>query len=552
MSSDLVIDEIDDFTGDDLIAIGRLIHLAGMLGRKVMISSATIPPFLAEGYFKAYRDGWQLYCKTRSASEVIGCAWVDEFNTKVTSNHFSETDTPQAIHQYRQDHEQFIEKRVTNLQKQPAKRKADISDCQAIIEQHQGQSHQQQDVIESKQKAYFNVIAQSALNKHQAHNFKDEATQMNVSFGVIRVANISPCVALTHYLLEKNWPENTQVRVMAYHSQQVLLLRSMQERHLDKVLKRKEKKGEAPEALNEPVIRQHLTNIKKNSHDFENVLFILVATPVEEVGRDHDFDWAVIEPSSYRSIIQLAGRVKRHREGEVSQPNIALLQFNWKGLREHHIEQNKAFNRPGFEDVIRLQSHDLNKLIDIKVVAQRLDAIPRIKHLRPLAADYMRHLRSVGSLADLEHVATWSWLANYKKKGVGEQTSPGSLQGWLNHHWFLTALPQHLAPFRQSEPTLKVFLVWSKEQQESRFCEKNEQGYTVDRENILNIQRTQLSQQAEQQLWLTRDFDHICIELADQQEIRQRLVSLRYGELSFPHNENTKYKYNDQLGLVKV
>uniref|UniRef100_UPI003F582562 hypothetical protein n=1 Tax=Vibrio cholerae TaxID=666 RepID=UPI003F582562 len=33
-SSDLVIDEIDDFTGDDSIAIGRLVHLAGMLGVK--------------------------------------------------------------------------------------------------------------------------------------------------------------------------------------------------------------------------------------------------------------------------------------------------------------------------------------------------------------------------------------------------------------------------------------------------------------------------------------------------------------------------------------
>lgn len=38
LSSDLVIDEVDDFDGKDLIAIGRLIHLAGMLGRKVMIS----------------------------------------------------------------------------------------------------------------------------------------------------------------------------------------------------------------------------------------------------------------------------------------------------------------------------------------------------------------------------------------------------------------------------------------------------------------------------------------------------------------------------------
>jgi CRISPR/Cas system-associated endonuclease/helicase Cas3 len=42
LSACLIIDEVDDFDGRDLIAIGRLIHHAGMLGRKVMISSATI------------------------------------------------------------------------------------------------------------------------------------------------------------------------------------------------------------------------------------------------------------------------------------------------------------------------------------------------------------------------------------------------------------------------------------------------------------------------------------------------------------------------------
>jgi CRISPR-associated endonuclease/helicase Cas3 len=52
MSSDLVIDEVDDFDGRDLIAIGRLIHHAGMLGRKVMISSATIAPDLALGFYQ--------------------------------------------------------------------------------------------------------------------------------------------------------------------------------------------------------------------------------------------------------------------------------------------------------------------------------------------------------------------------------------------------------------------------------------------------------------------------------------------------------------------
>jgi CRISPR-associated endonuclease/helicase Cas3 len=129
---------------------------------------------------------------------------------------------------------------------------------------------------------------------------------------------------------------------MAYHSRQVLLLRSEQERHLDQVLKRKEKREEQPAAFSNEVIRQHL-----DSTDDEHVIFILVATPVEEVGRDHDFDWAIVEPSSYRSIIQLAGRVLRHRklEHDIHKPNIALLQYNLRGLRKAKV----AFEKPGFE-----------------------------------------------------------------------------------------------------------------------------------------------------------------------------------------------------------
>jgi CRISPR-associated endonuclease/helicase Cas3 len=550
MSSDLVIDEIDDFTGDDLIAIGRLIHLAGMLGRKVMISSATIPPYLAEGYFKAYRDGWKLYVQTRDASNVIGCAWIDEFATQVSTNDL--TETPKAVGQYREEHGQFIDKRVAKLQQQTAKRKADISDCQSLIKKHHGQSHHQEEVIESKKTAYYTLIAESALNKHQHHHFYDELSTTKVSFGVVRVANIKPCVELAQFLLAKDWPESTEVRVMAYHSQQVLLMRSIQERHLDIVLKRKEKPGETPAALNEPVIRQHLTDIRARIPDVQNVVFILVATPVEEVGRDHDFDWAVIEPSSYRSIIQLAGRVRRHREGAITDPNIALLQYNWKGLRDLHDDDARVFNRPGFDDFMRLVCKDLKQLIDVNALAQRLDAIPRIQRSPQLTADYLRHLAQASTLVELEHAATWHWLANYKSAGVGAQTGPHTLQGWLNHDWFLTALPQALAPFRKSEPSLKVFLVFDEVLQTSQFCEKNEQGYAIEREGPLNIQRIGLSEKAQQRLWLTRDFDQSCIALADEQNLSQRTVSLRYGELSFSHYERKEYGYNDQLGLVEI
>ena len=75
-SSDLVIDEVDDFNGQDLIAIARLIHLAGMLGRKVMISSATIPPALAEGFFNAYQQGWSLYCAFKKLKNIDTVAYV--------------------------------------------------------------------------------------------------------------------------------------------------------------------------------------------------------------------------------------------------------------------------------------------------------------------------------------------------------------------------------------------------------------------------------------------------------------------------------------------
>ena len=544
MSSDLVIDEIDDFTGDDLIAIGRLIHLAGMLGRKVMISSATIPPDMAEGYFKAYRDGWQLYCKTRTASKTIGCAWIDEFNTHTASN--DAATTPEAIKHYRECHEKFINKRVNKLNQQPAKRKVDIAPCQVIIDEYQGQSHQQKDVIENKQQAYFHVIAKSILEKHSAHNFQDKKTQLQISFGVVRVANISPCIALTEFLLTRDWPSDTEVRVMAYHSQQVLLMRSLQERHLDQVLKRKEKLGEQPKPLGNTVIRGHLDSIDKNNSDIKNVLFILVATPVEEVGRDHDFDWAVIEPSSYRSIVQLAGRVKRHRAGGVELPNISVLEYNWKGIRDYHKDDAKVFNRPGFEELIHLKSHSMNNLIDVETVSQRLDAVPRIQKPSDLTANYIRNLTKAGNLTELEHAATWHCLASYKQVG------PDTLQGYLNESWFLTALPQVLTPFRKSEPSLKVFLVFDEGVQASKFCEKNEQGYTVDREKILNIRRIELSKQATSCLWLTRDFDGSCEGIAGEQGLSQRIVSLRYGELSFSYDEKKQYVYSDQLGLVKV
>jgi CRISPR-associated endonuclease/helicase Cas3 len=542
MSSDLVIDEIDDFTGNDLIAIGRLVHLAGMLGRKVMISSATIPPYMAEGFFNTYRAGWELYCQSRDAQSIVGCAWIDEFSTQIANVASQKLST--AIPEYRQQHKTFIEKRIVKLKQQPAKRKADLVVCQHIIDAHKTQRQHDADVISTKQIAYFNAMYEQALKMHQSHYLKDELTGLKVSFGVIRVANISPCVALTGYLLERDYPVNIQVRVMAYHSQQVMLLRSEQECHLDEVLKRKEKSGEAPAAFSNTVVRSHLNHIQQRHSDAENVLFILVATPVEEVGRDHDFDWAVVEPSSYRSMIQLAGRVKRHRDGEVASPNIGIMQYNWKGIRFAQDDDKKVFEKPGFEGPILLQTKNVGELIDIESIANRLDAIPRIQQPTQIKANAIYEGKYADTLADLEHMATGRWLAQYKATG------PSTVQGWLSNSWWLSALSQRLTPFRGHDNSLRVYLVCGRGGAQNRFCEKDEDGSPIDREGVLNIERTSLSPVAQSRLWLRRDFDKSCQALAEEKQISPYIASLRYGELSFRFDEKKQYHYNDQLGLV--
>ncbi len=542
MSSDLVIDEIDDFTDDDLIAIGRLIHLAGMLGRKVMISSATIPPDLAEGYFNSYREGWLLYSKTREASSTIACAWIDEFTTQLANT--TATDISESVTAYREQHQQFIGQRVTQLNKQPVKRKATIALCDSIFSEHKS-DHNKDEVIASKQQAYFTIVLNNIFSLHKQHNTTDSKTKLTVSFGVVRVANIKPCVALTRYLLNAKCDELTEIRVMAYHSQQVLLMRHEQEQHLDSVLKRKEAKNEQPRAFSNTIIREHLDTIHCTSKKVAHVIFIVVATPVEEVGRDHDFDWAVVEPSSYRSIVQLAGRVRRHRAGKTLLANISLLQYNWRAIKGRHKDDNKAFKWPGFETgKYKLSSHNLCKLVDEQTITQCLDAIPRIK--KPKEKD----LQPTKKLADLEHKVTKDLLASYSSTQVG----PATLQGYLREPWFLTALPQQFTPFRKNRKdhlAINAYLVWDEERDTCVFCEKDVEGRPIVREKALGIRRVDLPHEAYQRLWLKRDFETSIEKIAHEQEISRRRVSIRYGELNFPYKEGGKYEYSDQLGLVK-
>lgn len=530
LSSDLVIDEVDDFDGTDLIAIGRLIHLAGMLGRKVMISSATIPPNLAEGFFNVYQAGWTLHRHFKSAHPSVACAWIDEFSVQVEK--LDNTNSKSSCQQYQSAHRQFISKRVGHLQKQIVKHKAKIVHCNELLELKNDPATQH--------RLYFGLVKQTAEQLHAHHHTVDTKTGKRVSFGVVRIANITPCIALTQYLLQADWSDGIAPKIMAYHSRQVLLLRHEQEKHLDAILQRKEIPGAVPKAFQNTVIRYHL-----DSTAADDVMFILVATPVEEVGRDHDFDWAIIEPSSFRSIIQLSGRVLRHRRmvADIEHANIAVLQYNLKALQQDNAP---AYCRPGYENgkSLRLASHDLCQLLDEATLNQVVNAIPRIQQPELLLPKQR--------LADLEHEALRRSLTDYAQNG------PQAMQAWLDENWWLTSVPQQINCFRAGKPETQIFLVWR--DGKAVFCEKDERGDFIVRQIVHNIvSAIPLTTDAQTRLWLDRDYQSVLLQHAkaktnnDEAEIEQSMQtnSKRYGEIMLRPDSDKPWFYSDQFGLFQ-
>src|SRR5690625_1892653 len=292
MTSDLVLDEIDDYGIEDLPALARLVHWAGMLGSRVMLSSATLPPALVQGLYDAYRAGREQYQANRGEPNTgvnICCAWLDE--------HGCNTEDCNDSQVFRQAHDIFSRKRVSKLA-QEVKQKNVRRVSEIVPVESQGRTNKE--IYE----AFAQTMLESVLTLHQHNHTVDKNTQKRVSFGLIRMANIEPLVGVATALFNEVIPEDTQIHICVYHSQFPLLMRSAIENELDNTLKRKD-----PQAVFQlPVIQKTLTHSKAINH-----LFVVLGSPVTEVGRDHDYDWAVVEPSSMRSLIQLVGRGRRHR-----------------------------------------------------------------------------------------------------------------------------------------------------------------------------------------------------------------------------------------------
>ena len=261
LSGDLVLDELDDYELADLPALTRLVHWAGMLGTRVIVSSATLPPALIEGMFAAYRAGRLQHQRNRgggghkSTEQAamalhIPCLWVDEFGCHQAS-------CSQAA-EHSAQHAHFVAQRVRQLGAAPALRQATLQPLQ----------------LSSRNKAeiareFAQPLREACLKLHHQHSEQDPVTGKRVSFGLVRMANVDAIFHCAHALFEMGAPEETRIHLSVYHARFPLVQRSAIERQLDTVFNRR---GPQEEVFHLPSVRAAL-----DTHSEHHQVFMVLA-----------------------------------------------------------------------------------------------------------------------------------------------------------------------------------------------------------------------------------------------------------------------------------
>lgn len=506
LTSDLVLDEPDEFDVADLPALCRLVNFAGVFGSRVLLSSATLPPAIVNALFDAYAHGRNEFNKSRrkNVSSEICCAWFDEFGVK-SNNHAS-------AESFMETHDEFVTKRCLKLDQQPILRRGTLIPVQAN---------------ENIVAAYASTINDSVYKLHDIHHQVHSVTGKRISIGLIRMAHINPMVAVAKEMLLKNAKENYCIHFLVYHSRFTMIVRSKIEELLDRVLSRHN-----PDLIWElPEVKSALAKSDASNH-----IFVVFATSVAEVGRDHDYDWAVVEPSSMRSIIQLAGRVQRHRQVPTNSANLLILQKNIRGLNLN--DSNLAFDKPGFESKnYNLASKDLS-------VVLKSDQYEIITAKTRLIVSKEPNHHS--NLVDLEHVRLKAELLGNGKKAC-------SANSWWHSSPDWTAELQRLSPFRKPDGIDKEYIAYLEEEGESPVMhEWPKYGQLIPVENK-DFKKEGFKAAEGNFPWINCSLSSEIAKLALKKQSTLRDTSLKFARVSLKELTNgEKWMMNPIFGFYRI
>ena len=293
MTSDLILDEIDQYDGEDLAAIGRLIFQAGAAGRRVIIMSATLTPDIAEALHLAYSKGWADHARANSTSSHVNLLLCGDTLNSVFTNLLDEGISDLL--------DQCRASILGGIRVAPALRRGQIlPSCDSWVE----------------------LVEQVDQGCSTLHDFNAvEIEGFRISVGMVRMTRISHTTALAVQMRSGGLGDRFRVLV-CLHSQMPRLHRAYIETLLKRALTRK---GADPEAGVRGLCHAQAVFKRASEMDVRDIEIIIVTSPVIETGNDLDFDYAILDPISTRSIIQAAGRVRRHRPAQGDHPNVLIL-----------------------------------------------------------------------------------------------------------------------------------------------------------------------------------------------------------------------------------
>lgn len=346
-TSDLVIDEVDLFDPEDLAAIGRLVFLSASFGRRVIIMSASVNDEIAAALFAAYRAGWSSY----------GAA----FNRPDRVVALIASDAPDIM----------AAALVPDAQSfRLAFRETCAALCVRIAEQTP--LRRLYAIAEPAFRTdWCAAIGETAAALHEAHAVPLDG--IKVSVGLVRLSNISRCITLFRALAAAPPRPGVLVRLMCLHSRFPFAGRFAREQMLQEMLTRKGGPGQDSAGLRTVLDRLGILQ-EVRSGGYKSVQVLIVTSPVIETGNDLDFDYAIIEPSSTRAVLQTAGRVFRHRTGTPEQPNIVVLPSTITGLTG--APRGRAYRYPGVESP---QVEGIRHIVLPSVNVADLIALPRLR-----------------------------------------------------------------------------------------------------------------------------------------------------------------------------
>lgn len=345
MSSDLLLDEIDNYSAKDLVSLGKLVLTAGIFGRKVILMSATMNPAIVKGFYAAYCEGLSL------AGALRGQPF--EHITAVISNETTAfVDKGSSIEAFLSAYELHVQAFLEKSEAQPQRRKVGLLDVSACAAPKSAQA----------QPPFFDRILQECLNLHEGNKLQDRNSGVAYSVGFVRFNRASTCFDAAVHLSENlNSEDGPLIKYVTYHAKQTVLGMNVLDTKLGRILKR----SADGDLTGHPEVATTLQTAAQIGR--KDVVFIVLTTTLLETGRDQDYDWAVMEPRSNRGEHQAMGRVRRHRPEFWPAQNVTVLSHPLKNLTAN----KGGWQQPGVErsqTPYRVLSHPHPKLYPLAKV----------------------------------------------------------------------------------------------------------------------------------------------------------------------------------------